>query len=213
MVESFKVVSHFPSFKKWAAFESLSQKSKNKKLFTVKKEDDVFEANKLAPMSKALESEYARLSGRNGKSLKPLYNSSSKGSLKSNSATSSRKKTLRQTVVDSRWGNHFGKHQSSRMHDESDLRDDRLAVVSDITLVSPERMVMLKRGSLKSEIDQRKFNVKDIRKTRKKRNSISINPGSMFYNVKRNSNTQSTISGSLKQTLPKETAKIGSFTK
>lgn len=184
-------------------FESLSQKSKNKKLFKLSKEENVFEKNKLSPMNKVLEKDYARYLGMHKQSKKPLYEgSSSKSSVGNKSITSSKKKTLRQAVLDSQWGENFSRRSNSNLLNRSYLREDPIGKASDITPIRPSRIVQTKRGSLKCGDDQRKFNVKDLRKVRTNRNSISMNTGNAPRVSRRNSRIKSTTSDDLKRSQP-----------
>lgn len=145
-------------------------------------------------MSKLVENDYARFLAGTKKSQKPLYTGSSRSSLAEKSVTSSKKKTLNQAVLQSRWGDILSRRSNSNLMNRSQLGDDDpIAKVSDITPRRSKIISAVKRRSLKTDSAQRKFNVKDIRKVKTNRNSISMNTGSGFPHLKRNSNLVSNI--------------------
>lgn len=152
-------------------------------------------------MSKLVEHDYARFLAQSKKSVKPLYTGSSKTSIAEKSVTSSKKRTLHQEVVKSRWGDILSRRSNSNLMNRSLLGDDDpIGKVSDIIPRTSKIIQAAKRGSLKTEMDQRKFNVRDIRKVKTNRNSISMHTGGGFNQIKRNSNMISTTSGGLRKT-------------
>lgn len=196
IVGSINLVKRFPSFKDWNAFQSLSQKSKNKKLFTLQKNDNVFEQTKLQPIDKSLEPAYARYDSRNKLKSKPIYSmptdrSSSRGD---RSTTSCQKKTLKQSVIDSQWETRSGRESRANHMDSSYSRGTKTRGLECPTPKTVKAPSTAQPRSVKTETTEWKFNVGIMNKGKSSKNSVSLASGRCFKVGSQKNSARSVVS-------------------
>lgn len=151
---------------------------------------------KLAPIDKELEIAYARHDSKRKIKPRPIYNmpTDRSSSIGNRSTTSCKKKTLKQSVIESQWDIDSRRGSKRNILDSTYSRGRRAQTQLGSTARSVKGASTTRHRTIKTEPAEWKFNVGVMTKAKSNRNSFSIGVGKLIKPNSQKSSNRSVVS-------------------